>query len=1700
MMGKQVHYLSMNKVILIILIFSKSVFSQSLDFEGITKEISSSTNNINHSDIYHKSIPSFKVQENRGDFSTSFSIQIFKNLVNLDNIKFNYSSSNYRNTGFGVGWEIDFPRIIFKKSTSKQYEFVVLGFKYVDKLILSDSRYPEFEQRLQDLNIVQDYSVYIPRKIGNFNKYLRFEDGSWLIIKKDGSYFKLNERGLVTSFSDSFNNTVQIEWEEDFPKRIFSKSGEALFEYDSIDGLPYVNYNYLVNKRALRRVEVKSNGSSAVYKFDIQLGYLQSVKKVGSELAILDVEYSNLVSKKEPKIEFEHNTNYVFDSSLATPSRYKKNKNIHLFLDLQGDNYSDELYYKSNKYLRKVIDVFSKSISSGDLNSSASLSKVQSEIDAIPLEMNLFLSESGLKKEYQSNFREKPLNVFIKETSSDRSTKYTLNYKSNIIKVLDVDQDNIAEVVVCSGSDKLSHSLMDLKERKNSIFEYSRNGRYDPSENSLQARVYSLEKANGFLNFKLRNDVNLKCHSDSIFADINLDGSIDVINGSEVYFGDNSSSHFQKQNISLSKVINIDEYSKVKDEKFIYSFDRVSKKIRFVQGEGEFRPPLENQSVYSINDKFKYLRLDTNAKLLSRIKNSHGGKHFVDYEYKGKWVVSSVKNTSDKLVETITYKYITPILNKQSGLFEGFSIVDIENKKNSEYFKDKYQRLIFSNISDVSSSYLWDKDELYGYLRKKISGSYDAVLFNKGERHISHNNWSFLNLNNNQFFIFKSKKTDSIAFDNTIVRNKFLTYEYTFNEENFLHKTIETRIEGGLLGLFSHLGENVISVIKEFSEDKSRLKTFIKKEIKSDDFINVKKTVQNIYDVELGYIVERYTDGNQSEILYRDSYGRISNVLRNNRDYYSVEYYLDTNLITAYERNDNRVELKHNNITGQKLEMITPAGDSVEYKYDSSDRLVGVIKNDVELVESVYQSPNKVKLRRANDIERIELSGWGRVKSIHKVEPFFLERVESNSDRNGNEFLKLTGEQVTLERYYDEFSRSVKEIDYLRNSTKEYYYSPEGRFEYLNGHLITTSDRNDGYAFSYEASFGNSVEMSYSLDSRVRRVKGNLFDTRWNYNRENVVNVSQVKGEGVEFDFIRNFSTNLSSFTLSDMDLGLHSTFINNEDGKLSETKCLGTTCLGFYTAHNSYEDTLLKEEIVKVEGFSQSIYYEYDRSNLSKVISEDYELNFEYDRFGRISKSSIGGVSYEIQDDYSGNTLSLKPYVNNVQYNNHGLVSNIIFNNKLKINYSYDGLKLIQVAMTKSGISEYNIKINQNDLNLITSVERNSRNGVSESIYHYDTNSQYISAPRESTFERNKKGQVVSIGGREFSYCYNLLCQTDDLRFFYSENEELRIVTNGKRIIFEKINNETYKLENEIVHSFKVGGKIVAVSIADKVYPVLSDHLGSVVVMFNQDGELLWERKYSAYGEKKLVYASSKKARQLENKTVFSFAGLVEVPGVRDLYWSKTRVYSPRVREWMTLDPVYIWEPSSLVNRRGDWNPLVYCNGDPVNFIDPSGYYSESYTLSVGDGSGAVGGVSTRDDWEYSRQSRMNFGDFSRVMMDEVGNFALGWTGAGDLLSGLFGKTVVSNWSGLNTEFGKPLSSIQRKAALQNAAFDIGLSLTGGILKFSSGAIKVGTFGAKAGKAAIGVNRGFNFGLELKDNFEDGNRFGSGSPYNNLE
>ena len=57
------------------------------------------------------------------------------------------------------------------------------------------------------------------------------------------------------------------------------------------------------------------------------------------------------------------------------------------------------------------------------------------------------------------------------------------------------------------------------------------------------------------------------------------------------------------------------------------------------------------------------------------------------------------------------------------------------------------------------------------------------------------------------------------------------------------------------------------------------------------------------------------------------------------------------------------------------------------------------------------------------------------------------------------------------------------------------------------------------------------------------------------------------------------------------------------------------------------------------------------------------------------------------------------------------------------------------------------------------------------------------------------------------------------------------------------------------------------------------------------------------------------------------------------ELYWSKSRVYSPDIKAWLSADLVLRWNPNALLSKPGNWSPFEYTSENSVNFVDPSGF-----------------------------------------------------------------------------------------------------------------------------------------------------------------
>ena len=107
-----------------------------------------------------------------------------------------------------------------------------------------------------------------------------------------------------------------------------------------------------------------------------------------------------------------------------------------------------------------------------------------------------------------------------------------------------------------------------------------------------------------------------------------------------------------------------------------------------------------------------------------------------------------------------------------------------------------------------------------------------------------------------------------------------------------------------------------------------------------------------------------------------------------------------------------------------------------------------------------------------------------------------------------------------------------------------------------------------------------------------------------------------------------------------------------------------------------------------------------------------------------------------------------------------------------------------------------------------------------------------------------------------------------------------------------------------------------------------VNDYLCSVRVVTDADGEVLERNDYSGFG-KRLASSAVTPAAGSANR--YRFSGKEE-QGFAGVPWQDfgARMYDPDLARWTTPDP--------LAEKYPGISPYVYCNSNPVNFVDPDG------------------------------------------------------------------------------------------------------------------------------------------------------------------
>jgi len=300
---------------------------------------------------------------------------------------------------------------------------------------------------------------------------------------------------------------------------------------------------------------------------------------------------------------------------------------------------------------------------------------------------------------------------------------------------------------------------------------------------------------------------------------------------------------------------------------------------------------------------------------------------------------------------------------------------------------------------------------------------------------------------------------------------------------------------------------------------------------------------------------------------------------------------------------------------------------------------------------------------------------------------------------------------------------------------------------------------------------------------------------------------------------------------------------------------------------------------------------------NYLKIDNSNNITFFAYDPLYRLTKINYpDGREVKYKYDPIGNRLSMRtsPKIGNSklkQWLTKPAINLGILGNRIRYIYDSEG------RLIKAGDIEFKYDSNGN------LIERNSSNGTTRYTYDVDNRLIKIEYPdgTYSKYTYDTLGRRISKRSRDGRITYYLY---DGCNFIQELDDKGRVIS-----------SYIYDMGIDRPLSMTRNGK---------TYYYLFDHLGSVIALSDEKGEIVAEYEYDAWGN------ITKEVGDIENPFRFTGREWDEESG---LYYYRERYYDPSVGRFISRDPI----TDNPVNPQ-NLNRYVYVNNNPQTYVDPYG------------------------------------------------------------------------------------------------------------------------------------------------------------------
>ena len=640
------------------------------------------------------------------------------------------------------------------------------------------------------------------------------------------------------------------------------------------------------------------------------------------------------------------------------------------------------------------------------------------------------------------------------------------------------------------------------------------------------------------------------------------------------------------------------------------------------------------------------------------------------------------------------------------------------------------------------------------------------------------------------------------------------------------------------------------------------------------------------YDIFSNPVHVTYADGTEEFFEY-DFNGNLLSHTNGAGETEYAEYDSLSRKIQSSVQNGNGYSVckSYYDYRGNVLKEINANGGKCEYTYNERGFLENVKQYSKAYggVECEYLYDNE------GNVTQMSYGGIGENKRI---------KTKYTLDIYGNTLTEKTGSQKERLYEYDNNGSVLKYTD-SNGVVTQYEYDGLARV------VKTSNSKNGSINYQYNC-FGETVS------AKLYDIYNNLCDLK-QYLYDGFGNVQSVKGKYTSEDFVYDIDGNVISHTINDKDMGT----VNTQKTYDVMGRVISTaTDIG--TENITYDGAgRIAKKTNSVNG-TEKIYSYYPNSLVKKIITKQngttvYNENYGYDNAGNKTYADLNGDITE---------------------------------------YRYDGMnRLLSVNENKTKYTEYEF----DGFNNITAEYEISGSSVKKKTYYYDGNNRLVMLAGGNTatrYEYDNEGNVIKMtdgtgssqrksfygydGANRLSsfsspdanaeYTYNV----DGLRESKTVNGEYtRFMYDGSNVAGE-IKNDNYYIYYRATEL--MGYK----SYKGDMYYYRSDSHGNVTALMDYSGKEIKNYSYSPYGRKKalryvpngdktIMYMWKAETETVHNP--FGYCGEY-CDDETGFVYLRNRMYDPYMSRFISQDPA-----------KDGFNWYVYCEGNPVNFVDPSGY-----------------------------------------------------------------------------------------------------------------------------------------------------------------